>query len=703
MHRATATSTLALLLAASFVLGVTGLVAAGPPRLPSSFYGEIGVTGYTCTTGTLLRVYHDVNGDGVPDAGEPLVASTSVAYQDGLGKWTYTVDVPQNPCDEGDALIFVLSQPPTAHPDSAALDEDTSRTIDVLANDSDGTGVVATGAVWHEGTNVSMDLNSIALRGLSVGIVGQPAHGLAELSGSRIVYTPDQDYCGEDAFTYSVNDAEGRQAQAAVSLTVNCVNDPPHSITLTGQTVLQGAPVNTLVGYLGAEDPDADDTLTFTLPAGVLDNDAFSIVANELRTAAVLDYGDVAGYDIFVRVTDDAGAYVEESFTITIIKVNQAPTDIALSSTTVPENADAGTVVGTFTTEDPDDGDTFTYTLVAGAGDDDNDSFTVDGDELRTAAVFDYETRSEYSVRVRTEDTGGAGLEKAFGITVTDVNEAPVIVGTIADQTITQDETFAAIDLNSLASDEDAGDVITWSASGHTDLTVTIAGGQATISAPAGWDGAETITFTATDTGNLTASTSAEFRVLARFTTTLHPGFNLVSFPIEPLSTDIADVLASVAGHFSSVYWWDSTAGPGENWKAYLSQGVGSTLRSLGRNQGFWINITTTEPVAFTIDGTAEGTTSTAMYAATGGWNLVGYPSGRPADLPDALLNGSAGAECTLVYAYRAGDEEDPWKVYDPDAPAWANDLTAMSPGWGYWVKTGSDWTWEVTYEYELS
>jgi hypothetical protein len=51
------------------------------------------------------------------------------------------------------------------------------------------------------------------------------------------------------------------------------------------------------------------------------------------------------------------------------------------------------------------------------------------------------------------------------------------------------------------------------------------------------------------------------------------------------------------------------------------------------------------------------------------------------------------------VYAYYADDSVDPWKLFDPTAPAWANDLTDLSPGWGFWVQVvDADHTWDVAY-----
>jgi len=98
--------------------------------------------------------------------------------------------------------------------------------------------------------------------------------------------------------------------------------------------------------------------------------------------------------------------------------LNSSPTDILLSSATIAENNLVGAVVGTLSTTDPDAGDTFTYTLVAGTGDTDNASFTIDGANLLADEVFSLAIKSSYTVRVRSTDQGGSTTEKAFSITV---------------------------------------------------------------------------------------------------------------------------------------------------------------------------------------------------------------------------------------------------------------------------------------------
>jgi hypothetical protein len=51
-----------------------------------------------------------------------------------------------------------------------------------------------------------------------------------------------------------------------------------------------------------------------------------------------------------------------------------------------------------------------------------------------------------------------------------------------------------------------------------------------------------------------------------------------------------------------------------------------------------------------------------------------------------------------LVYAYHAGDATDPWKLYDRTGLPFANDLTSLTPGWGYWVDVTAAHTWSVPY-----
>src|SRR5262249_2782264 len=102
------------------------------------------------------------------------------------------------------------------------------------------------------------------------------------------------------------------------------------------------------------------------------------------------------------------------------------PSDINLSNASVAENQPAGTLVGNFSSTDPDFGDTFTYSLVDSPNpleSADNDSFILDpSGALKTSTSFDFETKSSYSIFVETADSAGHTLDKAFTITITNAN-----------------------------------------------------------------------------------------------------------------------------------------------------------------------------------------------------------------------------------------------------------------------------------------
>lgn len=110
---------------------------------------------------------------------------------------------------------------------------------------------------------------------------------------------------------------------------------------------------------------------------------------------------------------------------VRVVQVN-APVGIELSPQSVKENLAPAYKVGSLNTNDPDPNDSFVYSLVQGPGDFDNRFFVVVGSELRAIERFDYETKSKYSVRIRSTDRLGLSTEEVISIGVEDVNEAPV-------------------------------------------------------------------------------------------------------------------------------------------------------------------------------------------------------------------------------------------------------------------------------------
>ena len=202
----------------------------------------------------------------------------------------------------------------------------------------------------------------------------------------------------------------------------NIINIAP---VTTSQTY-NGTEDNALVINLSAHASDANsDTLTYSVVSD--GTGANGTLGSINASTGAITYTPAANNNTNVSFTWKVNDGHEDSNTSTatlaIAAVNDAPTDIALSAATQAENTAINTTIGAFSTTDVDAGDTFTYTLVSGTGSTDNASFNISGANLRNSAVFDYETKSSYAIRVRSTDAAGLYFEKQFTITVTDVSE----------------------------------------------------------------------------------------------------------------------------------------------------------------------------------------------------------------------------------------------------------------------------------------
>jgi hypothetical protein len=182
---------------------------------------------------------------------------------------------------------------------------------------------------------------------------------------------------------------------------------------------------NTVVGAFSSTDQDSGNTFTYSLVtgAGSTDNGAFTIVGNQLQINSSPDFETKSSYNIRVRTTDQSGLSFEKALTLSVNDLNDAPTDLALSASSVNENVAANTVVGAFSSTDQDSGNTFTYSLVTGTGSPDNGAFTIVGNQLRINSSPDFETQNSYSIRVRTTDQGGLFFEKTLAIGINNINE----------------------------------------------------------------------------------------------------------------------------------------------------------------------------------------------------------------------------------------------------------------------------------------
>ncbi|MEP6262889.1 MAG: Ig-like domain-containing protein [Gillisia sp.] len=309
------------------------------------------------------------------------------------------------------------------------------------------------------------------------------------ISGANLRITNSPNFEVKNSYSVRIRttDQGGLIYEEAFTITINNVNESPTDISLSSTSINDGAAANSTVGTLTTTDPDASNTFTYTLVAGTGDSDnaSFNISGANLRITNSPNFAVKNSYTVRIRTTDQGGLFYDEAFTITINEINEDPTDLSINSNTVAENSAIGTAVGTFSGVDLNTGDTFTYSFAPGVGDLDNGAFSISGDELQTAAVFDFETKNSYSIRIRVTDSGDLFFERQFTINVINVNEAPTVTAPLTIQ-VFEDEPQALTAIS--FSDLDAG---------SNAVTATFSVASGTLSATSG--GGVTVGSTSTD------------------------------------------------------------------------------------------------------------------------------------------------------------------------------------------------------------
>ncbi len=265
-------------------------------------------------------------------------------------------------------------------------------------------------------------------------------------------WTPGYDQSGEYEYAITCSDGEFTVTRL-LRVTVNNVNRPPVLEPIAPQTADENTPFSLKLQY---SDPDKEDEgklqLTATnLPEGArLDESNGSI--NWTPT-----FEQAGTYEnISVKVSDAEGLTSEQTFSITVNNVNRAPQLQDPGALNAQENQPFSYQ---FSATDPD------------AEDSENLSISAAG--LPAGAVFDTQTATlqwtpnftqagEHSFEISVTDAGGLSDTKTVSILVANSNRLPVLAPVEA-QTVAENR---ALNLRLQTSDEDADDVLTYSADG---------------------------------------------------------------------------------------------------------------------------------------------------------------------------------------------------------------------------------------------
>ncbi len=139
-------------------------------------------------------------------------------------------------------------------------------------------------------------------------------------------------------------------------------------------------------------------------------------LANELRTAAAVNFESQASYSVRVRTTDSSGLTFEQVLPITVTDVNEAPSQLQLSTSTVVDGTTAGSILATISATEPDAGDALVYSLAVGTATDNAEviTFTVSGIQLLLVNNVSLASKPSYNIRLRATDNAGLSTEAAL-------------------------------------------------------------------------------------------------------------------------------------------------------------------------------------------------------------------------------------------------------------------------------------------------
>ena len=149
------------------------------------------------------------------------------------------------------------------------------------------------------------------------------------------------------------------------TITVNAVNDEPSFSKGSNITVNEDAGAQTNSDWatnIDDGDPEVSQTVAFSVTNN--NNSLFSAQPT-IDTDGDLTFtstsNDNGSATVTVVLSDNGGTgnggddtYTSQTFTVTVNAVNDAPTDIASTSTSVDDDSESGTTVGTLSSTDPD-------------------------------------------------------------------------------------------------------------------------------------------------------------------------------------------------------------------------------------------------------------------------------------------------------------------------------------------------------------
>ncbi len=445
--------------------------------------------------------------------GEITVATASALNFEVTPTFSLTVQVDDNgtPVLNGTATITInlnnVNDAPVVNDQSFSVDENSANgtVVGTVAASDEDAGQTLTYSITAGNTGTAFAINA------STGqiTVANPINYEATSSYSLTVQVQD-------------NGAGNLTDTATVTITVNNLNEAPLASNQSFN-VNENSAGGTVVGTVSATDPDAGQTLTYSITAGNTGG-AFAInsATGEITVANTLNFEALSSYVLTVTISDN-GAPTQAatpSVTININDVNEAPV-VDPATFSLNENSPNATSVGTVTFTEPDGGgQTHTFAITAGNT---GGAFAINASTgeitVANSGAVNFETTPTFSLTVQVTDNGTPNLNGTATITINlnDVNDAPVI----GNQTFAVNENSAngTVVGSVAASDEDAGQTLTYAITGGNTgnvFAINASTGQITVVGALNYEGPDDpylLTVQVTDNAGSPLSSSATITI----------------------------------------------------------------------------------------------------------------------------------------------------------------------------------------------
>ena len=279
----------------------------------------------------------------------------------------------------------------------------------------------------------------------------------------------------DNSYSFSVRASDGSlYGYLPVAVTVTDVNEPP-TITTTSRTDFTYRENGTAPIYtFRAADPEQRTMAWSTAGADGID---FAIEDGALTFASPPNFERPLGsgpdnnqYLVIIEVRDDIRNTDTLSIAVTVTDVNEPPDVTGQQTFSFPENHATDSVLATYSATDPEDPSAI-ITRWSASGTDGGDFIINEQGELRFRNVPDYERPADsgkdnvYSFSVRASDGSLYGYLPVT-VTVTDVNEPPIITTVSSSATTLRQDENRTSRLYTYRATDPERKTITWSVGG---------------------------------------------------------------------------------------------------------------------------------------------------------------------------------------------------------------------------------------------